>query len=345
MFNMVTGQPGDGKTLYTMATVKKYHDDCKASEDKQLNTRQVHYFGIRRVAETLGWHEIEDPKKWYLLPKGSIIVIDEAQEIFPPMKQGSERPKHYTQFATHRHHGFDLYLITQNAMNVDFRVRSMVNIHWHISRNFGREHATIYRFKEIQNPKDYHAKKEAIKTQWPYPKDVYQLYHSAEIHTHKPTIPWKKLLPLVAGVIAIPLIVVFLFNRLKPPTTEDLAELNGVTDNQQITASNQSQTIQKPPDKLSIEQFKPAFKDIPYSAPAYSHLVQVRDYPRVDGCMEYQIGSSYDCTCNDQHGNKIKVSEQACRNYIEYGYFDFTQPASGQRRQAATRPRLAPRGD
>jgi zona occludens toxin len=323
MLNVVTGQPGDGKTLYTITTVRDYKKECDQSENTALHGREVHYHGIRDISPSLGWHELKDPAKWMNCPSGSIIIIDEAQEIFPPKPQGSQRPDHYTKFATHRHHGFDIYLITQNAMNIDFRVRSMCNVHWHVSRNFGQERATIYQFKEIQNPRDYHAKKAAIVKQWAYPKEVYDLYKSAEVHTHKRRLPWKQIIIFGSIFLALPVLIYLVYIQLRPESVQPAQLPDG---NEPSLPTDLVPAPVKRSLSVSNEydpsQFKPAFVDLPHSAPAYQHLTKVRSYPKIDGCSEMRFGSEYSCQCNDQQGNYIPVTENACRTWIKYGMFD-----------------------
>lgn len=326
MLNIITGQPGDGKTLYTISSVRDYKKECDESKDTKLHGRQVFYHGIAGVNPSLGWQELKEVSKWFELPHGSIIIIDEAQETFPPQKQGSTRPEHYRKFATHRHHGFDIYLITQNAMNIDFRVRSMCNVHWHVSRNFGRESATIYRFKEVQNPRDYHAKKEAIKKQWNYPKEVYDLYKSAEVHTHKPRLPWRQLIIYGGIFAAFPVMLYVLYLQFRPPPLASEQPQDNNTTNPVTAAQNQiagyTGVVRSQPQQFDPTQYQAVYKDIPYSAPAYQHLLRVKVAPMIDGCAEMRFGKTYQCNCNDQQGNRVFVSAGVCKQYIQHGVFN-----------------------
>lgn len=332
MLNFVTGQPGDGKTLYTISTVIDYKEECDKSKDENLHGRQVWYHGIKGLAESLGWHKFDDPHAWIECPAGSIIIIDEAQEVFPPKPQGSTRPESYNKFATHRHHGFDIYLITQNAMNVDFKVRSMCNVHWHISRNFGREAATVYRFKEIQKPNDYHAKKAAIKSAFTYPKKIYALYKSAEVHTHKPKLPWKQLGFYGGLFLLLPVVVYFAATFIMGTGDRALGKveenIESIPTNQNRGGNNKRQST--PINRFTVESFKPEMVDRPYTAPIYASLVRVKSYPKVSGCSRYQFGRNVECTCNDQQGNTIHVSSIMCETYIKRGVFDFTLEQTGQ---------------
>jgi len=137
LLNFISGLPGNGKTLFAIQHLRDYqksendevtkHNSKPENADDQKQLRQVYYHGINELK--LDWEKLEDPDKWYKLPQGSIIVIDEAQKIFPPLANSAKKPLHYTEFDTHRHRGYDVYLITQDPYNIDFRVRSMAGRH------------------------------------------------------------------------------------------------------------------------------------------------------------------------------------------------------------------------
>ena len=140
MLNLLTAVPGSGKTLFAIKRI---------AEEANRDNRQVYYSGIPltdKGKEQLGWIELEDPAKWYELPAGAVIVIDECQRIFPPRRNGTEIPKHVSMFETHRHHGFDVWLITQAPKLLDTHVREIVNKHYHLRRVFGSQSARLYQW-------------------------------------------------------------------------------------------------------------------------------------------------------------------------------------------------------
>ena len=77
---LVTDLPGHNKTHKTLNNLKS-------------ETRNIYYHGIKDVK--LDWTHLDDPTLWMECEPNSIIVIDEAQEIFPVMKTGDNRPHHY----------------------------------------------------------------------------------------------------------------------------------------------------------------------------------------------------------------------------------------------------------
>ena len=70
MISLITGLPGNGKTLFALWWIKQ-----KAEKEQ----REVYYHNIKDL--TLPWHPFE-AEKWMELPKGSIIVMDECQFVF-----------------------------------------------------------------------------------------------------------------------------------------------------------------------------------------------------------------------------------------------------------------------
>ena len=76
MLTLITGQPGNGKSLYTISFVEA---------KRQAESRPVFYYGIPDL--TLPWTQLEDPTKWYECPEKSIIVIDEVQKVMPPRSE------------------------------------------------------------------------------------------------------------------------------------------------------------------------------------------------------------------------------------------------------------------
>lgn len=138
MITLITGLPGACKTLYTLNYVK-----AKAEKEG----RPVYYNGIPEL--TLPWEMIDDPEKWYELPEGAIIVIDECQRVFRPRASSAAVPMHVEKFETHRHRGYDIFLITQHPMLLDGNVRRLSGQHFHCVRTFGMQRATIHEWQQV----------------------------------------------------------------------------------------------------------------------------------------------------------------------------------------------------
>lgn len=67
------------------------------------------------------------PEFWKYIKSGSIIVLDEAHKFFSNREWSSVKNQEFASWAsTHRHHGFDVVLITQKLEKIDSHVRSLV---------------------------------------------------------------------------------------------------------------------------------------------------------------------------------------------------------------------------
>lgn len=338
MLRFVTGIPGAGKTLFTIHKVLQYQEEehqLALKTDPDAKKREVYYYGINQL--TLPWHEFEDAKKWYELPQGAIIIIDEAQMVFPPMGNGAKRGEHYQKFQVHRHSGYDIFLITQDPFNVDFSIRSMTGYHWHLERNYGMEQAVLYEWQKCQRTTntDFSQDKTAIKSTFKYPKEVYDYYKSAEVHTHRKTIPWRKILPIIAVMLLAFSIVGYSLwwlqtkrERMDETMARQSSEQQQSFGDGVVSSLGMDQTQQQPVNRTifdNMANFAPTVDNLPMSAPIYSQFLQVRAVQKIDGCLRMSLTiDNTICICNDQRGNIIDVDALTCSTFIDKGFFDFT---------------------
>lgn len=64
---------------------------------------------------------------WRVVEPGALIMIDEVHKLFSNRDWASDSNKEFTEWAsTHRHHGFDVVLITQDIEKVDKHARSLL---------------------------------------------------------------------------------------------------------------------------------------------------------------------------------------------------------------------------
>jgi hypothetical protein len=312
LLTLITGVPGSSKTLNTINEVLNsgHYDD-----------RPVYYYNIQEV--TLPWHELDEKgaKSWYELPQGSVVIMDECQRLFRPMKYGDKVPTHIEELETHRHLGIDLFLITQHPKLIDTKVRRLVGRHLHFKRQFGMESATRIEFQKCaDDPLDYFEQKEAIKTKVRFPKKLYGVYKSADQHTHKKVIP-KKLYFL----IAVAIITAFLVYQGVSSFGEFGQAESGPRDNP-VMGSPLSRGIQSEPVKSELswaEKRVPRVADIPSSAPIYDGLTEVKSAPRPQCIINHKKDT---CDCFTQQATPLQIKETSCRSYATSGYFDPTRP-------------------
>ena len=226
MIELRTGVPGAGKTL---SMVSKLAALFKRWETHPEEARPVFIHNIkglkfpvsamplvqyqRKSSEPVRW--VPD---WAAMPDGSLVLIDECQGnhepnkdgqielLFPPRSSSSEAPPHVSWLNTHRHHGIDIWLTTQNPKLIDITVRALVGKHQHYRRLFGGNRAMIYEWDACSD--NLSGMKTAVIAYFSFPKKSYEWYKSAEIHTKQSfRLPRWLLIPvigLVLGALFIP---------------------------------------------------------------------------------------------------------------------------------------------
>lgn len=317
MIILITGTPGSSKTLNAIEMI---------DTDPAFQGRPVYAFNLSELK--MPWQTIDRDQAllWYELPKGSVILLDECQDLFPPEKFGNKVPEHVAKLNTHRHLGIDLVLITQHPKLIDTKVRRLVGLHHHFKRQFGLESATRFTFQECaDDPNDYFAQKAATKARRRFNKKYYGVYKSSEMHTHKKKFPWQ-----IAALVVLLLIVILLISSV----VRNFAQRN--SDPSDPVQEQQSFFPPSPgrpslPDRASakaltrdeyLEQWVPRIQALPHSAPIYDTVYEVRDFPRPQ-CMLRATTNS--CRCYTQQATPLDIPDNACRSIVANGYWDPTR--------------------
>ena len=329
MIYLITGLPGNGKTLYTIDYVRKF----AASEN-----RPVYYNGISNLSDTLGWEEFEKPEDWHNLPEGSIIIIDECQRTFKPLPRTGNLPLHFSELETHRHHGFDLFLITQHPHLIDTRVRRLCGIHRHIVRAFGTHKAMIHEWSEVHSDCEKN-RATSNKTVYFFPKDVFGLYKSAEMHTHKVHVP-KVFYYVILCIAAILLCFYMVFRWYGKALNTEEGEIYQA---QQTSEQSQESSVTVVPvpsfDRVGqggkqllspeeyINSYIPRIENLPHTAPRYDEVTQPLQAPIITGCVMMHGR----CSCYTQQATRVTVTNDFCKLIVREGrmpFYDFLPPSN-----------------
>jgi zona occludens toxin len=317
-----TGAPGAGKTLRTIYVVELR---------RKAENREVYYNGIQGL--NLPWILLEDPKDWHKLPTGSIIVLDECQQLFRPRSALSGVPEYVSKLETHRHNGYDIYLITQHPTLVEANVRRLVEDHSHIMRKFGSAWTTIHTWKGVKENCDK-TRKDSIREEFRYPKEVFGWYKSAELHTHKLKVPMKVWLIFLIPIL-FALAVWYFYSTMSP-------KLNPKPATQAAQSGVQPASFKPSSEKPTFDtlSFVPRVMDLPHTAPRYDELTQPTVAPVITGCIVFKK----ECKCLTQQGTTTRPSMDFCVQVLRNGLFvDFgpqaqasSQPQSSQQRPQPT---------
>lgn len=322
MFTLITGAPGSGKTSHLLLKLKDVKD------------RPIYYRGIRNLK--LPWIELTDEEafEWYKhLPDGAILVIDEVQDIYPQRPHTRPAPEGCSILSRHRHRGWDIYFVTQTPMALDHEARKYVNEHIHYSRSFGAPVVTEYHKGNgvIDLSDKWALKNDVNKRQRRLPKQVWDLYHSAEVHTHQFRVPTK--------LYALPVVLlVLLFLGWRAVAWYDGMKAKADEIHERAApagsvAPGASGDIIVTGDAIDVVEWarllKPEIPGLPYTAPIYAvEARKPKAIPIVQGCMSIRPDYS-DCSCYTQQGTRIMdMPNSICVQVLKYGIFDHLKPDS-----------------
>jgi zona occludens toxin len=350
MMTLFTGLPGNGKTLYALWYI--------AAKAKKEN-REVYYHNVKDLNPDAlpGW-QVFDPEKWMELPHGSMILIDECQEVFPRKPNGSQLPAHYEQLAKHRHHGFDIFLVTQHPTLIDNFVRKLVGQHFHSVRKFGLQRATIHEWSACcPAPENIASRNTAISKAWAYPKEVFGWYKSAEVHTVKRAIPAK----LVFAVLFVVAVLVGGWWQLdryqhrydKKATASTSSQGSGVSQSSQVAgvapgggmSGGVGQGYLDPvaDAKKFVFDGTPRVAGLPQTAPKYDEITKPTRVPVPAMCVQKgRVGSEeVSCRCFSQQATPLDVPFKMCMEFAANGWFEDFDSEHGSRANQSS-PAVSP---
>lgn len=336
MFTLITGLPGSSKSANCLELVEKERirpDGTKRSvyywgipelkldwiplhraDSSPEEARSQFDLGVKKLCElggeshAYGWHEV---------PADSIVVIDECHFVFPPLtqKQRATPPAHYGPLAVHRHSGFDLYCMTQHPSLMAIEARRQVQRHWHLERPFGLDYSNRLAWEKCESPDDRAARNRADVQRLGLGKSMWGKYRSAEVHTVKKRLPWRKLSVAIGSLLLVVALFVFAFFKLGKHKGEDVAS----------DVAPDAAPAARVSRQWTAEDLQPAFAAWPWSAPMYREAAKFVSVPRIVGCMSMKIGSTFVCKCHNGQGD-AGVSAQVCRDFMAGKVFDPTRP-------------------
>lgn len=320
---LYSGLPGNGKTAFVVAYLDKHIEQWKQQG------RRLFVHGINDL--TIEHERLDDPHKWYELPGGSIIVIDEAQEWFRPRHASAAVPDYITALERIRHSGHEMIIITQHPGLIDGNFKRLVGSHYHVERIFGGNSVTLFRWPRVVDPQQKTERRNADKSTQPLPSQIFSKYKSAEIHTIKRQIP-KSLKYLIGILIFMVCAVSFaIWYIRKPPShVQPVAETEASVPVQMAQASNDVGHSQTERKKTALEWYQertPRLNGMPHTAPVYDGITAPTVAPKPVAC----VSTPKRCHCYSQQGTRMPtVDDTMCREIAQNGYFDDSPARSEQ---------------
>lgn len=326
MIELITGLPGNGKTLYTISEVK-------ARAEKE--NRPVFYHGIPELK--LDWESLDDPREWAKVPPGAIVVLDEAQKTFRNRSMGSTPPEFVQQLETHRHLGIDLVLITQHPSLIDPAVRRLAGRHQHLVRPYGLQYSTVHSWSSVKDNCDK-SRADSEKKKWVFDKSVYSLYKSAEVHTVKRSIPGRVKMLGILGLVFVA-IAWYVVNFVSKKVTASDASVAAVVPAPGSSAPAVSGAMQPPMytsgtgrdavDPVAdlndyVWKETPRVSGLPHTAPKYDQATTPTRVPVPAMCIQIGTpasGRELQCKCYTQQATPMDTPFNMCMEFARNGYF------------------------
>lgn len=322
MLYLISGQPGNGKSLRAMAEMlEAYERNASAVKDGKSEPRRfftnVAGATTEENPDAFPWVEkLPEHNDWTKLPDGSYVLYDEAHSdgntpglerygrLFPSTgKPGESDDPRIRAMSTHRHRGFDIVLVTQWPNKIHHQVRTLIGKHIHMNRAMGLEKAGVFTWSRCQpDPYDEKAREKAEEEIWSFPKGMYTRYKSSSLHTdsHKFRIP-KKVWSAIS-MLTVALILAWLgWSYAIPAAKAKYADkANG-------TAQGEGSLLPPaPPPSNSIE--------IETTPGVGLHTaLNTAAVPTLAGC----VASDRGCRCFNLEGFQIDMTERECRTTLD----------------------------
>lgn len=355
---LITAVPGSGKSLRAVWYAKE-----AVEQGDQVFVCNINGIAVEGVID------FPDPTKWEELPAGSVLIVDEAQKFFRAgltEKDTDENsptygkpivPKNIQAMETIRHMGIRLLLITQHPTLIHANVRSLVGYHEHLVRENGAQTINVYtRSRVIDNVRSDKALAAEDHHKWVFPKDCFELYKSAEVHTVKRTVKSRHKRAVILLVVAGVLVGFAVWKISRQVIPQEGQAIAGATAASQPRSAGRAPTDADEPrwkdPHAYAQDHLPRFGTMPWTAPVFDGRAAVSDPLLI--CMSSPGGvdaqgdySGPSCSCMTEQGTRYEISQPECRRVARHGmpynpYRERTQQQLAYQAPTATGPSPQP---
>lgn len=319
MIYLTTGGNGAGKTLFTLADVRA---------QQLAENRPVYYHGFEALQpiRDFGWLPF-DPTKWQDLPDGSICVFDECQNEFPAKITGT-LPDYINAVAQFRRkRGFDFWMITPHPSLIHVNIRRLIETpswHRHMKRPAAGSMVSEIKWSTAnmacEKPSSGASGQVKMRA---YPKEVYDWYKSATLHTVKRQIP-KQVYVLAVLAIVIPVLFFLGYQAVMAIGKRHTPQASPEAPAGPAVAPGQTGAVPDPaPDYLA--SYVPRINGLPHTAPRFDEVTKPTQAPYPAACVS--MGSK--CKCYTQQGTVLPTTADICTQIVKNGFFMEWEPNRG----------------
>lgn len=322
---LITAVPGSGKTLRAVWYIQQ-----AIERGDQVFVCNINGLNIE------GAIDFPDPTKWQDLPANSVLVVDECQQFF---RADRGLPSYIAAMETIRHMGIRLILLTQHPALIHCNIRALVGFHEHLVRENGKESAIVYtRSRVIDNVRSDKALAAEDHYTWAFPKDCYDLYTSAEVHTFKRTIPHKYKRAALLALVALTILGGVVWQIRAAVYGDDAkpaqAAAGGVLAAGNAGRQSAGRVVIASADDYA-HQLQPMVDDAPWTAPAFVNREMVSEpglFCMSTGHMRGKIWHVETCRCITEQGTRYELDLLICADIARNGgrYNPYKRPIVDQ---------------
>lgn len=226
-------------------------------------------------------------------------------------------------FQVHRHFGFDIILATQDQSFLNNLAKKCVGEHYHLTRPFGLKGNMIFFWRRLVTNPD--SRTEKASAEWKkhinFKKSYFNLYRSANVHTHKSSIPIKYIIVglIILALCCLPFYLISNNKSLKMMQGEEGLNAQNIDNKNDVSMKGE---MPKTPEQLAAfqkeqelqaerERFTQEQRDL------YAQRLQLEKQKKeeieISGCIKFN--GRY--TAVDEYGRYIPEKSHLCRDVIE----------------------------
>lgn len=317
MITLITGTPGAGKTALAVAMLLEEQGARPLFVSGIPELKLDHQLTPPVEEWTQDVPTPEDPsfkKPVFVFPPNSIIVIDEAQNIYRPRAASSKVPPYVAAFETHRHTGVDFWLITQHPSLLDSNIRKLIGRHVHIrSTPLGRR---LYEWPECGDPESKTSRDISASRSYKLPKKVFGLYKSATLHIkHKYRMPFAFYI-IIACLLVGSALAYTMYGRYKQIVQPVPFTATGAPGASGPLAPGASGLPRITPEQY-IQSHQPRIANLVHTAPVYDDIARPSRVPVPAAC----VATAARCQCYTQDATPYVLDDSTCRQLVKGGLF------------------------
>ncbi|MEG2937095.1 MAG: zonular occludens toxin domain-containing protein [Vagococcus sp.] len=343
---LVTAPPGTGKTLLLIKMIFEY---LKQGRRVYSNISSLKIEEVLPISSTADWRDLPDGSvviydeahEHPAFSKEDIIDFPEFEDFEPEQLENENittykarvarvkkvydrhKKRHYESIKDiaralkmHRHWGYDIILATQDSSDLNTRTTNIVGEHYHLIRPFGLKGNTLFFWRRHVSSPDSTA--ERSKAEWKkhinFNKSYFNLYHSANVHTHKASIPLKYIIVglIILGLCCLPFYLISNNKSLKMLQGKESIATSKATD------TNINQPMPNSPEALAAFQKEQLAqqereKNIQQQREIYTKNQERQHEQEISGCVLY--GGHY--TAVDEYARPIHNKSHLCKQVIQ----------------------------